>query len=745
MNQTPHDSTFSAVHPYQPPAVRKTPDGIFRTAWPRSIAVPFICLPVLILMLAAFLFYRQGGIRNLMEATVLALLLLVASCFFLVYLRKAFLFAKKRDLLQARIKLQESENRFKELFENMTSCVTIYEAVDSGRDFVFKAINNATERAERIDRKNVVGKSVFDVYRGVKEYGLYDLLERVWRTGFPEYIPARYYLEDRRRGWKENSAYKLPTGEVVVIYKDVSKRMRAEAALKRSEETFSRVFKANPAAMVICHPDNGLMIDVNSAFEKMTGYPHEELIGRTALELKLWTDPAQWDKILQALTEQETVTDQEIYLTARSGQTITTLYRTQAITLSTGSCLLSTIIDVTQVKQAQEERLLLERQLYESQKMEAIGTLAGGVAHDFNNILGAIIGYAEMASYQSDQKKLRRCSSQILAAADRAKELVMQILTFSRHDEHHQTPMDLRIITKETLKLLRSILPASIDVRCNIENIPFTISGDVTQMHQVIMNVCTNASHAIGEESGMLEVSLTKENLSIEQSRVFHVEPGCYVRLGISDNGCGINPAILDRIFDPFFTTKKQGEGTGLGLSVVYGIVKNHRGHIRVQSQPGEGTTFDIYLPHLEHSASATETAARSPVTGGHERILFVDDETALVDLAKKNLSDLGYRVTPCTNGLDALKMFQSDPDGFDLVITDMSMPQLSGSELSRRIVSIKPDQPIILCTGYSEYFTPEKAASMGIRQYLLKPISRSDLAEAVRKTLDENTGRCAA
>jgi len=668
--------------------------------------------------------------------------MIAALSMFLIYLRNVFLIKKTKDLEQTEIKLQESENRFKELFENMNSCVAVYEAVDDGRDFIFKAVNKATEQAEQIDRKNVIGKSVFEVFKGVKECGLYDLLHRVWFTGFPEYIPARYYHEDRRLGWKENSAYKLPTGEIVVIYNDVSKRKRAEETLKRSEETFAKVFKANPAAMVIYRQGSGYILDVNSAFEKLTGYCREELIGRTALELGLWTDPKERDAVLQILSRPSAVTDQEVRLTTKSGKTLITLYLTETVKLSTESCLLSIIVDVTAARQAEEERLKLEKQLYESQKIEAIGTLAGGIAHDFNNILGGIIGYAEMAARQPDQKKNRRYLDQILAAADRAKDLVMQILAFSRHGEHDKKPMDLRIITKETLKLLRSTLPASIDVLCNIENCPFTINGDPTQMHQIIMNICTNAAHAIGEKNGILEVSLAREELSTERSREVNIKPGNYVRLHVSDNGQGIDPAIIDRIFDPFFTTKKKGEGTGLGLSVVYGIVKNHDGHILVKSQPAQGTTFDIYLPHADEQAASPEASSPDPISGGQEHILFVDDEKTLVDLAGRSLSDLGYSVTTCCDSQEALKIFQSNPDGFDLIVTDMTMPHLSGSELSRQIVGLRPDQPIILCTGYSEFITPEKAAKMGIKTFILKPLSCKDLATVVRKTLDENATR---
>jgi len=705
-----------------------------------TLAVLFI----LISGLTAFLCYRHTAYQDLSEIILIVVLLFAAMGVFFTGLRKVSLLKRAKDRLEAEIKFQQSENRFKDLFENMNSCVVIYEAVADGRDFIFKAVNKATERAEQIDRENVIGKSVFEIFKGVKEYGLYDLLERVWRTGFPEYLPARYYQEDRRCGWKENSAYQLPTGEIVVIYNDVSKRKRTEEALKRSEETFAKVFKANPAAMVICRPGDECILNVNSAFEKVTGYGREALIGRTIPALGLWADQQERDEVLRILTRQPAVADQEVRLLTKNGQTLIMHYSAQMIQLGTESCLLSTMVDVTAAKHAEEERLKLEKQLYESQKMEAIGTLAGGIAHDFNNILGAIIGYAEMADHQPDQKKMKRYNGQILAAADRAKDLVMQILAFSHHGDHDKKPMDLRIITKETLKLLRSTIPVTIDIQCSIENIPFTINGDATQMHQIIMNICTNAAHAMGEKGGTLDVRLIKEERSASLISDLHLKPGSYIRLSITDTGRGIDPAIIDRIFDPFFTTKKLGEGTGLGLSVVYGIVKNHDGHIGVTSTPEQGTTFDIYLPCCSGPADIAEVSSTEPIAGGRERILFVDDEKTLVDLAFKTLTDLGYHVTACNDSREALKFFRDNPDGFDLIITDMTMPHLSGSELSRQIVGIRPQQRIILCTGYSEFINSEKAVQMGIKDFILKPLSRKTLAAVVRKTLDGNFSKYA-
>ena len=397
--------------------------------------------------------------------------------------------------------------------------------------------------------------------------------------------------------------------------------------------------------------------------------------------------------------------------------------------------------DISWRKQAEEERLKLEKQLFEAQKMEAVGTLAGGIAHDFNNILAAIMGYAELVLETKAENMRTRNIQRLLMAAGRAKDLINQILAFSRHTEQDQKPLDLRIIIREEIKLLRATMPANIEIHPNIPNTPFTVLADVTQMHQVIMNLCTNAAYAMGEKGGDLEISLSREIISEDTPEdVLHLNPGAYIRLNIADTGPGIPPDIIDRIFEPFFTTKKIGEGTGLGLSVVYGIIKHHRGGIRVTSKIQQGTVFQIYLPCVEEAAATEESFDKNVIPHGRERILFVDDEKDLTDLANAILTRLGYQVTTCQDSRQALDLFKMDPEGFDLIITDMTMPHMSGSDLAQEVIKLRPQQSIILCTGYSSYIDAEKASQIGIRTFLSKPITKRDLALAVRKTLDDQS-----
>ncbi len=395
------------------------------------------------------------------------------------------------------------------------------------------------------------------------------------------------------------------------------------------------------------------------------------------------------------------------------------------------------VYDLTERIEAEKERKALGRQLRQAQKMEAVGSLAGGIAHDFNNILSAVIGFTEMAMEDAPPDSfLSHNMEQVLQAGLRAKHLVQQILAFSRQSEHEMRPVQLGRIIKEACELLRASLPATIDIRTDIRTEAFTL-GDPTQMHQVLMNLCTNAGHAMRDHGGRLTITLEEASpAEIQGKRLPGMDAEAYLRLVVRDTGHGIPPNIMDRIFDPFFTTKEHTEGTGMGLSVAHGIVKSHQGTIDVESRPGQGTTFRIYLPQiLPHEKDAAQDTP--PLPSGNERVLFVDDEAMLVDMSRQILERLGYQVTACTSSVEALQHFQKDAAAFDLVITDMTMPQMTGKELATEILKINPDVPIILCTGFSETITEEAAKRIGIQAFILKPIVMSDLAETMRLVLD--------
>jgi PAS domain S-box-containing protein len=394
--------------------------------------------------------------------------------------------------------------------------------------------------------------------------------------------------------------------------------------------------------------------------------------------------------------------------------------------------------DISDRKKAEEENEQLQGQLIQAQKMEAIGTLAGGIAHDFNNILGAILGYAEMVREDCPAGSIAaRDLDQILLASNRAKELVKQILAFSRQVDMTKIPLQPASIVKETVKLLRSSLPTTIAIEQDIDPATAPVFADPTQLHQILMNICTNAFHAMEEKGGTLRISLTDIDLADQAlAGVPHIHPGRFVRLSISDTGQGIPPEIRERIFEPYFTTKEKGKGTGMGLAIAHGIVKSHGGFITVESQPGKGTVFHITLPALKEYATI-ESKASGCVPMGSERILFIDDEPMLAEMAKTMLERLGYTVTIRSDSLDAMAIFAARPESFDLVITDQTMPGITGVDLARRMMQIRPDIPIILCTGYSNLISEEKTRSLGIRGFALKPLAKKEIAVLIRNVLD--------
>jgi two-component system, cell cycle sensor histidine kinase and response regulator CckA len=387
------------------------------------------------------------------------------------------------------------------------------------------------------------------------------------------------------------------------------------------------------------------------------------------------------------------------------------------------------------------EKRTIEAQLRQAHKMEAIGTLAGGIAHDFNNILAAIIGYTELSMFDVSQwSPMHQNLEQVLKAGHRAKDLVRQILAFSRHgDEQRWTPVEVGMVIREGLKLLRASLPTTIEIRPNITAASCAVLADPTQIHQVLINLCANAAHAMRDQGGVLEVGL--EAVDLDADGALHypdISPGAYIKLTVRDTGHGMDAATRERIFDPYFTTKEVGEGSGLGLAVAHGIVQRLDGAISVQSAPGRGATFQVLLPRSERKPEG-QAQGTGPLPGGRECILFVDDEEALVDMGEQMLNHLGYQVVTKTSSADALESFRALPDEFDLVITDFTMPQMTGVALAGEILNVRPDMPIILCTGFSEQIDEAKAKSEGIREFVMKPLSQRELAEVIRRVLDRS------
>lgn len=396
-----------------------------------------------------------------------------------------------------------------------------------------------------------------------------------------------------------------------------------------------------------------------------------------------------------------------------------------------------------QIAEAEKEKEDLTRQLYQAQKLEAIGTLAGGIAHDFNNILAPIIMGAELALMTTPiENQAHPMMQKVLTAGMRAKDLVQQILAFSRQSDLERRSMRLSPLLKETIKLARASLPATIEIRHDFRAEKDMVLANPTQVHQVMMNLFANAGHAMRTNGGVLEVGL--ENEIVEDARAIGVpgiRPGHFAKLFVSDTGHGMNPSTLEQIFNPFFTTKERGEGTGLGLSIVHGIIKSYDGAIRVKSQPGQGTCFTIWIPVVD-AEPKDQAVEAAPLPLGTERILFVDDEPFIIEISRQILERLGYRVDTRTDPLDALEVFKKDPGGYDLVITDMTMPKLTGDRLALEFLRIRPEMPILLCTGFSERITEAAALEMGIRGFIMKPIAVAEIARKIRMALgDEAPG----
>ncbi|MBL7174610.1 MAG: response regulator [Desulfobacteraceae bacterium] len=396
------------------------------------------------------------------------------------------------------------------------------------------------------------------------------------------------------------------------------------------------------------------------------------------------------------------------------------------------------IRDITEQKKTEEEKKRLEAQLNQAQKMESIGFLARGIAHDFNIILGIILGYTELAL--GDVLKWSPAShylKEVRKACLRARELVRQILALSRQSKQEMIQLKIDQIIKESIKLLRASISSTIEIHDNISSKSDTVNADPTQINQIMLNLCNNAAHAMRENGGVLEITL--ENMEFDEDAAKYqsdMSPGNYVRLTVSATGHGIDPNIVERIFDPHFTTKEAGEGTGMGLAMVHGIVKTHGGAISVDSEPGKGTTVHVYLPAVKN-AVVPEMKTIGELPGGNERLLLVDDEKAIVDTVQLMLERLGYNVEVMTSSIEALEAFRARPQAFDLVITEQSMPNMTGLDLSKTLMQIRSDIPIILCSDFNEVISEEKAAVMGIKALAMKPLVISEIAVIIRGVLD--------
>jgi PAS domain S-box-containing protein len=522
---------------------------------------------------------------------------------------------------------------------------------------------------------------------------------------------------------------------LVAVTRDITERKQARIALAESRALFDAFMQHLPS-LAFMKDAQGRYIYFNDAWQSFFKRDPETLIGKT--DDDLW--PAHLAAEIRANDRE--VLSKGITLNVTESMSASGVIYDYLVSKfpihrdHRQSIIAGIAIDLQHRIAAEKEKAELEARLQQAQRMEAIGTLAGGIAHDFNNILSAIIGYSEIALLDADQSGTTAESLRnVLVAAQRARDLVKQILTFSRQSDSEYKPVKLRFLVKEVAKLMRATLPATIEIVDDFQS-QSNVMADATQLHQVIMNLCTNAAHAMRTKGGTLTLKLQDTQLDQTFARMHPgTNPGRYLELVVEDTGHGIPADMIDRIFFPFFTTKAQGEGTGLGLSVVDGVVKKHGGAVIVESHPDRGSRFHVYLPIIDSRTVERQEETGKPLQGT-EKILFVDDEFFQADLARRLLESLGYSVVSVTDSLEALEVFRHDPDRFDLIITDMTMPRMTGEALSREIWSLRPAMPIVLCTGYSEQIEKERALQMGFKDFAMKPIVIEDLARIIRRAL---------
>ncbi len=650
---------------------------------------------------------------------------------------------------QAEAALKESEERFRALFEAINSGVAIYEAVDDGQDFVFKDFNRAGEQMENVKRDDIIGKRVTEVFPGVEDFGLLDVFRQVYRTGISAEHPVSFYKDNRIAGWRENHIYKLPSGEIVAVYEDVTAQKQAESALKESEERFRTLFDDLPAACWTFDRD-GRILEWNKTAERIYGWTAEEAVGKTMFELMVSAENEKRTKEgIKAVFRGEEVLNREFKDVRADGSHIVLLANEYPLKDATGRVVkgICAEIDITARKKAEEALQESEARLQQAQKMESIGTLAGGIAHDFNNLLTAINGQAELGLMKlPEEHPVRTNLEGILAAGQRAAKLTGQLLAFSRKQMYRPQTVEINRHIRDLLDMLRHLIREDIVIETKLApNLP-PINADPHQLEQILINLVVNARDAIYEQH---DTSRGKK-ITIQTDFIELHEPflamypdsklGKYICLCVSDTGVGMDEAMREKIFEPFFTTKPKGQGTGLGLATVYGIVKQNDGNVYVYSEKGKGTTFKILWPLASNSNAKMETSRENGEKidlSGTETILLVEDDTQVRAFAADSLRVLGYTILEAENGSHALQVLSENSQTIDLLITDVIMPEMDGPALVKTLQQQLSDIPVLFMSGYTDDLLGNEGALARAVQYLQKPFSSHTLAKKVRTVLD--------
>jgi PAS domain S-box-containing protein len=761
--------------------------------------------------------------------------------------------------------VEQQQTRYRQLFENMTSCGAVYQAVDNGNDFIFLEVNHAAERTEKLARNDFIGKRLTQLFPGAAGFGVLEVLRRVWRTGNPEHFPAKFYQDERISGWRENYFYRLADGNIVAIYDDVTERKLSEQALQESEKNFRIIFETAAIGMAEADPVSGQLLRVNSKFCQMLGYSAKELIG---LPIARITHPddrnkhtEDWRRLIHGEVSESSL---EKRYRHKNGHEIWAHLNLTALRDENGKAMriLAAVADITERKQAEidrrrynqelksifdalpdfyfhlgpdgtilsyhanptaigelyvppeqflhrrmadtlpaqqaelfaakieeqqrtgkivtfeyqltvdgteryyearltnladsgdiivlvrniVERKQLEQQLQQAQKMEALGQLTGGIAHDFNNILAAILGYSNLAMERcvtDPSDKLARYLGEVISATERARDLIAKMLAYSRTSSVVESvPLDMVPEVEKAVAMLSVAIPAGIEVATHIDPFVPSVRIDPIEVQQVLINLAVNSRDAIGEQ-GRIDITLELSRVNRKCCAICHnVIEGDFVALEVKDSGNGIPANIQQRIFDPFFTTKDVGKGSGLGLSMVQGVVIKNNAHLLIESSFEQGTSFRLLFPLADAESVIASSPIAKPVApvAKHWRIWVVEDQESLAGYYLELLQAQGYQVTVFTDPANALYAFQLDPGNVDLVLTDQTMPHMSGAELATAMLAKRPELPIILATGYSETLNADEAKRIGIRCYLNKPVDGNKLLTILAAELRESS-----
>jgi len=683
---------------------------------------------------------------------------------------------------------RRAEHNYQTLFREMLDGFALHEIIcdQEGHpvDYRFLAVNPAFERMTGLQATDLVGRTVLEVFPQTEAHWI-TAYGQVALTGKP--LHFENYSVDLHKHFEVSAFQPLPN-TFACTFIDITERKQAEEEIRLNESRLRRLVD------ILQHPAENVQDFLDYALEQALqltgskiGYIYHYFEERQELVLNSWSKD-----VLPACAVVNPQTCYQLDQTGIWGEAVrqrqplivndfqaahplkkgypeghVPLLKFITIPIFKGERIVSVVglankatdyeqADILQISllmdavwkvidslRAEEEKRKLTAQLLQAQKMEAIGTLAGGIAHDFNNILGAILGYTEIAIDSIPPESIAvNYLDKVMEASNRAAGLVKQILAFSRQAATEDVALQPAIIIREAIKILRPSLPSTIIIKQQIHTTTKSIVADPTQVHQILMNLCTNAYHAMEVQGGILEIILKDCELSPEDlHNQVGVQPGSFVVLTIGDSGPGIPVEIREKIFDPYFTTKEVGKGTGMGLAIVHGIIKRYGGFVTCETAPGKGTVFQVFFPAIEQPAAVASKTAET-IQAGKERILFIDDEELLVELGKAVLERLGYAVTVRTSSLEAWNTFQNQPDQFDVVITDQTMPGMTGSDLALKMLQLRPDLPVILCTGYSSLISEEKARAMGIKGFAMKPLVRKEIALLIRQVLDERTAR---